>query len=151
MTSSGSQPPFFCLVVEDCDHDYQMLERLLRRSHAPVEVVRCAVGEEVISLLHQSESSTCSSAALPAVIVLDLGLSGQRDGREVLSAIRKHPQLKRTPLVVFSASTDPVDIAWCYRQGASAYQVKNTSLMSFRCVADLVVKYWGGESSLTSV
>lgn len=145
MTFSGSLPPFFCLVVEDCDHDYQTLERLLRRSQAPLEVVRCAQGDEVISLLDQSESATGNSVVLPAVIILDLGLSGQRDGREVLSAIRKHPQLKRTPLVVFSASTDPMDIAWCYRQGASAYQVKNTSLMSFRCVADLVVKYWGGE------
>lgn len=83
-------------------------------------------------------------AEVPSVIVLDLGLSGAEDGRAVLQAIRRHPDLKRTPVVVFSASTDPADIDWCYRQGANAYQVKNMDFMSFQCVAELLVDYWRG-------
>lgn len=142
MTSPDSQPSFSCLVVEDCDHDYQMLERLLRRSQAPLAVRRCAHGEEVLSLLNGPDASSGGAAALPAIIILDLDLSGHRDGREVLSSIRKHPRLKRTPLVVFSASTDPDDIAWCYRQGVSAYQVKNTDLTSYQSVTDMVLRYW---------
>lgn len=138
MTSPDSQA-FSCLVVEDCDHDYQMLERLLRRSEVPLSVRRCAQGTEAMSFLNRSEAS---SEARPAVIILDLDLSGSHNGREILNVIRRHPQYKWTPVVVFSASTNPSDIAWCQQQGVSAYQVKNTDLMSFKCVADLVVKYW---------
>lgn len=141
VTCPESQPRYSCLVVEDCDHDYMTLERMLRRSQASLSVRRCVEGAEVISFLNTCDTS---SEARPAVIVLDLDLSGPHDGREILNVIRRHPEMKWTPVVVFSASTDPRDIAWCQRQGVSAYQVKNTGLMSFQSVADLVARFWAG-------
>lgn len=135
----------FCLVVEDSDTDYRTLERHVCRSQIPMGLRRCILGEEVLAMLEEPVSSSGSSPGTPAVIVLDLGLAGTHDGRAVLQAVRQHPALKRTPVVVFSSSTDPADIEWCYRHGANAYQVKSVDSASFQSVAKLLSEYWNGE------
>lgn len=147
MKSFEAYSDVFCLVVEDSDTDYRTLERFVRRAELPVGLRRCTQGEELMAMLEEPASASASSAVFPAVIVLDIGLSGKEDGRTILQAVRRHPAMKRTPVVVFSSSTNPADIDWCYKHGANAYQVKNMDITSFQCVAELLVDYWRGDGS----
>ncbi len=147
MTSATVDSYPYCLVVEDCDHDYMALERVVQRRQIPMSLKRCLQGDEALAMFDTSTSQSMST--LPALIILDMGLPGKSDGRDVLQAIRKHPVLKRTPVVVFSAFADPAHIDWCHRNGANAYQVKQVDYRSFTCVADLLASYWSVDNTPT--
>ena len=63
----------------------------------------------------------------PDLILLDLNLPGT-DGREVLTAIKSDPELKRIPVVVLTTSQYDQDVIAAYDRGANAYLVKPTTL-----------------------
>lgn len=140
MTASENINPSF-LVVEDSDEDYAALERILNRNPVKVKLARCTRAEEVLGLLNAPVLPDRAPPPLPALIVLDLNLPGL-DGRAVLTAVRQHPRMKRTPVVIFSTSSSPADIAWCYENGANSYHVKDTDYMAFKRAVDLLVDYW---------
>ncbi len=129
------------LVVEDSDEDYAALERIIRRNPVPVKLTRCTRAEEVLTMLQAPVLPERPLPPLPALIVLDLNLPGL-DGRAVLTAVRQHPRMKRTPVVIFSTSSSQTDIAWCYENGANSYHVKDTDYTAFKRAVDLLVDYW---------
>ncbi len=135
----ASKPSF--LIVEDSDEDYAALERILKRNQVPVALNRCSRAEEVLAMLNAPVPTHRPPPPLPALIVLDLNLPGL-DGRAVLTAVRQHPRLKRTPVVIFSTSSSPADIAWCYENGANSYHVKDTDYTAFKRAVELLVDYW---------
>ena len=45
-------------------------------------------------------------------------------------------------MVIFSTSSSPHDIAWCYEHGANSYHVKQTDYTSFKKAVELLVAYW---------
>lgn len=129
------------LVVEDSDEDYAALERILKRNPVQVRLTRCTRAEEVLDMLKAPVLPGRPLPPLPALIVLDLNLPGL-DGRSVLTAVRHHPRMKRTPVVIFSTSSSQTDIAWCYENGANSYHVKDTDYTAFKRAVDLLVDYW---------
>jgi CheY-like chemotaxis protein len=139
---SDTATPSF-LVVEDSDEDYAALERILKRTKTdvPIRLQRCSSAEQVLTLLNSPLMPDRTLPELPAVIVLDLNLPGL-NGKSVLLAVRQHPRLKRTPVVIFSTSSSPHDIAWCYEHGANSYHVKQTDYVAFKRAVELLVDYW---------
>ncbi|SKA82663.1 Response regulator receiver domain-containing protein [Prosthecobacter debontii] len=131
------------LIVEDSDEDYAALERIVRRVRPglPVHLQRCVSAEQVLMLLNAPLVPGRPPPELPAVIVLDLNLPGL-NGKVVLQAVRQHPRLKRTPVVIFSTSSNPKDIEWCYEHGANSYHVKQTDYAAFKRAVELLVDYW---------
>ncbi len=129
------------LVVEDSDEDFAALERILKRNPVKVKLTRCTRAEEVLDMLKAPMLRERPLPPLPALIVLDLNLPGL-DGRSVLTAVRQHPRMKRTPVVIFSTSSSQTDIAWCYENGANSYHVKDTDYTAFKRAVELLVDYW---------
>ena len=68
-------------------------------------------------------------------MLLDLNLP-YWSGFEVLEWIRQQPQLRRLPVVIFTSSNRPDDIARAYDAGANGYLVKPNAL------ADLTRWLW---------
>lgn len=60
---------------------------------------------------------------LPALILLDLKLR-RKSGFELLGWLRRHPGLKRMPVIVLTSSEDIKDIDQAYELGANSYLVK---------------------------
>ncbi|MES2505585.1 MAG: response regulator [Verrucomicrobiota bacterium] len=139
--SESSHPSF--LIVEDSDEDYVALERIVRRARPDimVKMQRCVSAEQVLALLNAPLLPQKPLPELPALIVLDLNLPGL-NGKEVLRAVRQHPRMKRTPVVIFSTSSSPQDIEWCYEHGANSYHVKQTDYTAFKRAVELLVDYW---------
>ncbi|HAL71632.1 MAG TPA: two-component system response regulator [Verrucomicrobiales bacterium] len=139
---SESPHPSF-LIVEDSDEDYAALERIVRRARPDITVKmqRCVSAEQVLALLNAPLLPQKPLPELPALIVLDLNLPGL-NGKEVLRAVRQHPRMKRTPVVIFSTSSSPQDIEWCYEHGANSYHVKQTDYTAFKRAVELLVDYW---------
>ncbi|WP_238590348.1 response regulator [Nitrospira moscoviensis] len=130
------------LVVEDNDEDFTALARVLNRATAAA-LIRCRDGEEVLACLDRLTHDVSSAPAQnrPSVILLDLNLPGT-DGREVLAHIKRDPLLRSIPVVVFSTSSSPKDVTYCYEQGANGYMVKSVNFSQFEAALRTFTEYW---------
>ncbi len=79
--------------------------------------------------------------SLPLLILLDLHLLTQHGG-ELLKRLRADYRFASIPVVIFTTSDDPADLATAYGHGANGYVVKpGTYDELVRCTADLC-RYW---------
>ena len=78
---------------------------------------------------------------LPGLVLLDLNLP-YWSGFEVLKWIRGQPQLRRLPVVVFTSSNRPDDIAQAYDAGANGYLVKPNSLADLSSLVLALRDFW---------
>ncbi len=129
------------VVVEDSDEDFAAMARVLRRSTQRMDLQRFSGADQTISYLEDIERQTKISNHQPALILLDLNLPG-RDGRYVLKELRSHAAWRKIPVVIFSTSSDPQDVTWCYENGANAYHVKNMNYDAFKQAVEQLSSYW---------
>lgn len=128
------------IVVEDNDEDFTALRRVLNRA-TTAKLLRCRDGEEVLNCLTRLTQEVAAWEDWPSVILLDLNVP-LTDGREVLSHIKDNPLLRSIPVVVFSTSSSPRDIAYCYDHGASGYMVKSVNFAQFEMALRVFSEYW---------
>ena len=134
------------LVLEDSDEDFDTLLEAAGESGIHDQILRATTGDEC---LRQLLDDVARNAPLPAVLVLDLNTPGM-DGRGALAAIREHHALRELPVVVLSTSSNPVDVAFCYAQGANAYHVKPVGYAEHLQVLNQIMTYWLTSVSLPS-
>jgi two-component system, chemotaxis family, response regulator Rcp1 len=77
----------------------------------------------------------------PSLIILDLNLPNTV-GMELISTIKRNPELKAIPLVVFSSSADPRLVAEAYARDANAFTHKPVDLTGFTQALRKTVEYW---------
>ena len=78
---------------------------------------------------------------LPGLVLMDLNLP-YWSGFEVLEWIRQQPQLRRLPVVIFTSSNRPDDIARAYGAGANAYVVKPNALGDLKSLVLALRDFW---------
>ena len=78
---------------------------------------------------------------VPALVLLDLKLPGM-DGFEVLSWIRRHPQLSRLHVVVLTSSGQIRDANQAYQLGANSFLVKPADFENFAEVSRAIYDHW---------
>lgn len=122
------------LVVEDCDEDFETIDRVIRRKG--VEVMRAKTGDQGLALLRAPD---LRGRAL--VVLLDLNTPGT-DGRQVLREIKSDAGLKLVPVIVFTTSANPEDIKHCYLNGANSYHLKPLELRRFEETVSSIANYW---------
>ena len=130
------------LVVEDSEEDYTALRWALRKIGVDRSVRRCESGTELLDYLRRSRASAADVPA-PALILLDLNL-GADDGRDVLTAIKDDVALRHIPVVVWTTSAHPDDVAHCYAHGASGYATKPVDVGQLVESLRSVTQYWFG-------
>jgi CheY-like chemotaxis protein len=64
------------------------------------------------------------------------------DGLEVLAQVRKHPETKLLPIVVWTTSCESQDILAAYAAGANSYIEKPHDYERLRAILDIVLRYW---------
>ena len=119
------------LLVEDSPEDYETTLRALRRTGLGNPIFRCDDGEDALDYLHRRGGyADPALAPRPGLILLDLNLPGT-DGREVLADIKGDEKLKSIPVIILTTSDAEIDVATCYRDGASSYIQKPVDLPGF--------------------
>mgnify|MGYP002778152815 CR=1 FL=1 len=143
----AADPSMPLLVVEDSDEDYAALRWALGKLGVSRRVERCASADELFAYLRGTVGALPeergAGAPAPALILLDLNLMGD-DGREVLAMLKGDPALRRIPVVVWTTSAHPADVAWCYDRGASGYTVKPVDVPQLLEAMRSVTDYWFG-------
>jgi chemotaxis family two-component system response regulator Rcp1 len=133
--------PAEVLLVDDNPADQDLTREALSRSRCPSHVRVASNGIEAMEMLHRE--GKYAGELLPDVVVLDLNLPG-KDGRSVLSEVKGDPALHSTPIIIFSTSQAPRDIAFCYELGANCYVSKPADLHAFVAVVATMGDYWFG-------
>jgi CheY-like chemotaxis protein len=105
--------------VED-DQDYAfILEHAIKEVKGDLTLSVVEDGRNAILRLEQF----AQNKHRPRLILLDLNLPGL-SGLDVLKRIKQIPFLRHTPVILFSTSDDPKDVAASYEFGANAYITK---------------------------
>jgi CheY-like chemotaxis protein len=78
---------------------------------------------------------------LPGLVLLDLNLP-YWSGFEVLVWIREQPHLRRLPVIIFTSSSRPDDVARAYDAGANAYLVKPNALSDLTALTLALRDFW---------
>jgi len=130
------------LLVEDDAQDAQIARRAFAHGNIsnPLYVVRD--GHDAMDFLRgRGRHAFPAAAPRPALILLDLNMPGM-DGRAVLSAVKRDPQLRCIPVVVLTTSDDAADVRACYEAGANTYITKPLEFRNFVEVVATVGRYW---------
>jgi CheY-like chemotaxis protein len=125
------------LVVDDDRGDVLLIEEALERS-GQVQVVHVA-GDGYVAFLRRT--GQYADVPRPDVILLDLNVRWM-DGRQVLAEIKADPLLLTIPVLVFSTSQDPHDIATSYHLHANAYVTKPVNLEDFGTVIAQISEFF---------
>lgn len=128
------------LLVED-EADHRVLVReVLRRvaPHVPMEEV--VDGAEAMAWLRRRVADPASLKG--GVVILDLGLP-RASGFEVLEWMREMPALSRLPVVVLTASENPMDAEHAFNLGARGYFQKPTDFRDYMGIFGRVFRIAG--------
>ncbi len=103
------------VILADDDQDHAFLfERILRKVAPAKQLTVVKDGEELLQLLATQK---------PELVFLDLKMPS-KNGIECLKEIRRNPNLKDLPIVVYSCSSKMADIQKSYVHKADLYMVK---------------------------
>ena len=130
------------LLVEDNEDDVFLMQRALQEAGVinPLHIVED--GQQAVDFLSGNGNfADRKSFSLPAVVFLDLKLP-LKSGHEVLSWIRKQPNLESMVVVVLTSSEEPTDVSKSYQLGANSYLVKPPTVEQLRDLAKSFKWYW---------
>jgi CheY-like chemotaxis protein len=130
------------LYVEDEDTDVMLLQHVLAKAGIsnPLQTVKDGKAAKDY-LAGDGRFADRNAYPLPGVVLLDLNLP-YWSGFEVLEWIRQQPQLRRLPVLVFTSSSRPDDIARAYDAGANAYLVKPNALAELASLVLALRDFW---------
>ncbi len=120
------------LLVEDNSPDAYLLVELLVEQEGVPEVSCVADGYEALDYVYQREKY--KDAPRPDLILLDLGLP-RISGYAVLYELKKQPQFATIPVVILTASRNPLDRAQCAALGADHFISKPHNLKEYQELA----------------
>jgi CheY-like chemotaxis protein len=129
------------LLVEASTDDVDFARRALARSGRAMRLVVAERGEDALAMLRPPEGGTAGAAVVPALVLLDLNISGT-SGRELLAIIKSDPLLLAIPVVVLSTSSHRSDVEFCYRTGANSYHSKPDDFDRYQKLLAQIVEYW---------
>ncbi len=143
-----NKPRNVLILMADDDADDRYLTKVAFEESA----VKCDIyfvedGDEVFDFLYSRGKFANHQEVLPGLIMLDLNMP-KKDGRQVLTEIKKAPSLKHIPVIIFTTSKSPEDVRQVYRMGASSFITKPTSFEDLLEVARSIGTYWVDTATL---
>lgn len=127
------------LLIEDNPGDIRLTMEALKEGKIYNSLSVMTDGEE--GLLFLRKEGKYKDSVTPDIILLDLNLP-KKDGREVLSEIKKDPLLKLIPVIVLTTSAAEQDITTMYAHHANCYITKPIDFKQFMNVVRSIENFW---------
>ena len=130
------------LYVEDEESDVIILRHVVERmglANALQVVQDGKAAKEYLAGLTPFEDR--QRYPFPGLVLLDLNLP-YWSGFEVLEWVRQQPRLRRLPVLIFTSSNRPDDIARAYDIGANGYVVKPNALADLKSLVQALRAFW---------
>jgi CheY-like chemotaxis protein len=136
---SESSDAIEILLVEDDEGDAERTMAALRDGKIRNRVVWVQDGEQALQYLFRT--GTFARACRPDLVLLDWWLP-RINGSEVLDRIKNHPELKRIPVVILTASTQDEDVLRAYNSHANCFITKPVGVEAFLQVVRSIESFW---------
>ena len=135
--------PGTILLAEDDLNDVILFHRAMERASLSADSLKVVRdGEKAISYLSgQGIYADRDLYPLPALLLLDLKMP-RKSGPEVLSWLRKQPQLRCLIVVFLTSSNSVEDVRLAYEAGANSYLVKPVEFTEMVEMIRNVSVYW---------
>ncbi len=127
--------PIHLVVAEDDEGEWFLFEDILAEAANVGSVLRVGDGQALLDWLRNPANPR------PDLVLLDLRMPVM-DGFDALAAIRADPSLRGLTVLVFSTSSDRVDVRRAYALGATSYLVKPRRLDELKRRLQAVADYW---------
>lgn len=137
----------FILIAEDDADDRFLLQAAFDENGFTDKLHFVENGVEVLEYLTPINNGV--DKKFPRFILLDLNMP-KKNGREVLVELKKHPQLKKIPVVVFSTTNNEQEMRRCYELGANSYITKPNSFESLIKTVAALRTYWMQTGNIAS-
>lgn len=125
---SSGRSSFQVLVVDDNEIMQQALNKELQQLTLPVNVHFASTGEESLEKISNNSYD---------FIFLDVVMPGI-DGFETCAEMRKRPEFKKTPIIMLTSKTSPMDEVKGIMSGCSTYLTKPIEPEEFQKVINRV-------------
>ena len=122
------------LMAEDDPDDRLIIGEAMSELDGEHQIRFAFDGECLLQALHDPEYP-------PHIVLMDLNMP-RMTGLEALAAMKADPALAATPVIVFTTSREPGDIARSYRAGASGFVSKPETFRELLAVLGAIVGYW---------
>lgn len=139
MSGFGINRPIEILLVEDNPGDVRLTVEALKDGKIRNNLSVVRDGVQAMTFLRRE--GKYAESPRPDLILLDLNLP-RKDGREVLSEIKKSPTMQHTPVVVLTTSDARPDILRSYELHANCYITKPVDLEQFIQVVRSIEDFW---------
>lgn len=140
--ATATTPRATVLLIEDNLADQEMSRRAFARVDAAIRLVIVDDGEQALDYLLQRDIySLPAGAPRPDLVLLDLNLP-KLSGKDLISRIRQHNEIRHVPLLVLTTSQADEDVLESYRLGCNSYLVKPSRFDQFVATVERVVQYW---------
>lgn len=127
------------LLVEDSADEVTLFERALRASDlSPTLDVAHDVDAAASRLFAEG---TESAMKRPDLVIVDMKLS-RDDGMSLVRRIRADARMRRTPVVLLTASVEEDDRRQAYALGANSYIQKPTNFAMLEDIVRQICVYW---------
>ncbi len=121
-------------VIEDNPDDIYLVKEGFRQLDMAHQLKFFKRGNQALEFLRKGDR-------LPSIVLLDLNLP-DKDGREILVEIKQDPILRKIPVIIFSTSDSPNDVAFCMSNYANSYVVKPLEFMDLVEALRILLAYW---------
>lgn len=130
------------LLVEDNAQDEMLILRTLKKVNLANDVDVARDGQQALDYLFcTGEYSGRAGAALPTVVLLDIGLP-RLSGLEVLERLRADPRTRLQPVVILTSSDEERDRLRSYESGANSFVRKPLDFAEFAETVARLGVYW---------
>jgi chemotaxis family two-component system response regulator Rcp1 len=128
------------LVVEDNPAYLYLIQKAFsdRRDQTRWELTVAKDGEDALHVLFEEEKK---SVPLPDLILLDWDLPNVSGG-EVLQRLKQHQELRRIPVLVFSASAADKDVHAAYNNHANGFLTKPGGDEELSATVEAIERFW---------
>jgi CheY-like chemotaxis protein len=131
--------PIQILLVEDNPGDVELTREALLDSKLHMQLSVASDGVQALAFL--ARTGPYADAPRPDLILLDLNLP-KKDGRAVLSEIKRDPRLRTIPVVVLTSSRAEEDIARAYDLHANCFVTKPVDFDQFTTIVRSIEQFW---------
>jgi CheY-like chemotaxis protein len=131
--------PIEILLVEDKSTDAELTMDALREGRVRNRVHWVEDGEEAIAFLQRQGRH--ADAPCPDLILLDLEMP-KMNGMEVLAEVKQHPDWRRIPVVMMTASDDERHVLGAYNKHVNCFITKPVDLDKFMEAVRSIEEFW---------
>lgn len=133
--------PKHILIVDDNLKDAELTLAAFQEHHSTTTLVMLSDGVQALDYLYRRGAFKNRPMQDPDLALFDLKMP-KINGLEIIRQAKLDKNLKKIPVIIFTSSREPKDIAAGYELGVNAYVVKPISFAEFNEVIRKILGFW---------